>query len=468
MKNSQKIASAALAAVLIATGSACGGSSRSSSVGEDSTTTSETTTTTVNTLDDDIENPVDISEFVDTDAEQLENPNLRYIGYYDIRTAADVKPAVKLFEETYGGKIDYEQCTWAERIDKLQVLIASGDSPDICLKEGESFPLLTSKNVYEDLTEYIDLSLPQWAGFEDLINQYEWKGKHVYYPWHASAFTEYIFYSKARFEELGITTPRELYDSNEWDWNTFRDTMKKFIDASGTANEVYGIYGLTLSDALICSTGTPLIGMKNGSLSDNMNSIAVDRAASFLEGLRRDGLTVAMDGYWGDQNTPIVEGKACFLSNGQYHLDDFMKKTPEVEIEFVPFPRDPEADEYYYQSSDFGYLVPSGSQNVKGAAAFINMLRLCKIDPDLRKEVDESNTRGKGWTMEQIEFMKQFEDLENYHVVADFYGGLDGDSSQIMTDMLRNVTFDGEDTWTVLRDTNINVIDASIDAINNG
>lgn len=52
--------------------------------------------------------------------------NLTYLGYYDMRVAGDIKPAVKLFEETYGGKIDY-----------------------------------------------IDLSQPQWEGFDELIEQYD-------------------------------------------------------------------------------------------------------------------------------------------------------------------------------------------------------------------------------------------------------------------------------------------------------
>ena len=102
-----------------------------------------------------------MGEYVDENAEELTDPNLTYFGYYDMRVAGDVKPAVKLFEETYGGKIDYVQCNWDERVEKLQILISSGDSPDLVDKEDNTFPLLISKNVYEDLTDYIDLSQVQ-------------------------------------------------------------------------------------------------------------------------------------------------------------------------------------------------------------------------------------------------------------------------------------------------------------------
>ena len=474
MKVSGKIMPAALMASLLLTGSACGGSSRpSGNAGGDADPAETTTTTVILTTEDleqdDIDNPVDISEFVDDSADKLDDPNITYLGYYDIRTSADIKPAVKLFQETYGGEIEYNQCTWSERIEKLQVLIASGDSPDLVDREGESFPLLASKNVYEDLTDYIDLSQPQWAGFEQLVNQYEWNGKHVYYPWHVSALPTYVYYSNTRFEEYGVTSPRDLYSGGEWDWNTFRDTIKKFMDASGSSNEVYGVYGLTMPFAAIASTGTGTIGIENGKLSNNINSPAIDRAASFLESLRRDGLTIAQDGYWGDQGAPIAEGKACFLVGGQYLLKGFQTDYPEADVQFVPFPKDPEADKYYNGVDTFGYLVPKGAKNIKGSAAFINMNRLCKIDPDLRAVVDESRMTKDKWTEEQIEFMKQFEDISNYDVVVDLYSGLDSDTSGIINDMFVDVTFyPDRDTWTVLRDTNLNVINAAIDEINNG
>ena len=94
--------------------------------------------------------------------ETLENPNLTYLGFYDMRTAGDIKPGVKLFEETYGGKIDYYQVAWGERIDKLQMLISSGDSPDLVDKEDiANFKVVV--NAYSgfssDLTPVIDTML---------------------------------------------------------------------------------------------------------------------------------------------------------------------------------------------------------------------------------------------------------------------------------------------------------------------
>jgi len=111
MKKSKKIIASALCLSLVVSASACSGRD------ESTVTTTTTVATTSNTLDDDLINPVDMEEYVDEDAEALEDPNLTYFGYYDMRVAGDIKPAVKLFEETYGGKIDYVECAWGERIE---------------------------------------------------------------------------------------------------------------------------------------------------------------------------------------------------------------------------------------------------------------------------------------------------------------------------------------------------------------
>lgn len=458
MKKFRKITAVTLCFAMVASLSACGGR-------DESAATTTTVATTSNTLDDDLINPVNMEEYVDEDAEELADPNLTYFGYYDMRIAGDIKPAVKLFEETYGGKIDYIECTWAEHTEKLQVLISSGDSPDLVDKVDTTFPLLISKNVYEDLTDYIDLSQPQWAGFEDLIEQYSWNGKHCYYPWFATALCDYVYYSNTRFEEFGITTPRELYENGEWTWDTFRDTMIKFIEASpeGTV----GVYGNITTDT-ICSTGTPLVSISDGKIINNMKTPEVERAMTFLEDLCRQGLTAKKDGYWGNEVKPLAEGSACFLSYGQYQYEYLVKERyAEYDFDFVPFPRDPDAEDYNYMVSTFGYMVPSGSDNVEGAAAFINMIRLCSTDPDLRAEMKSSTITAKGWSSEQYDRMAEFENISEYSIVADFSTGFETDTANLISNMLIEAAFNQEsEGWTVIRDTNLNTINSVINDLN--
>ena len=449
--NMKRISAAVICAAMVLSLTACdetapaGGATTSG--GGLNTTTSATTTT--NTLDDDIVNPVDITDFVTADT--LENPNLVYFGHYDMRVAGDIKPGVKLFEETYGGKIDYLQCAWGERIDKLQTLIASGDSPDLFDKEDITFPNLISKNVFEDLTNYIDLSQPQWAGYDALVEQYAYNGGHYYYPFTANALPNCLIYNKTKFDGLGLEDPKALYDAGNWTWDTFKSTMIDFMDRDPDA--VGGVNGL-LGHDIITSTGTPLIGINQGQIINNMNTAEIERATTFLADLRKEGLAVRGDGMWSNESAPLASGKVAFLGVGQWKITDFCSQFKEYEFGFVPYPRDPNADNYYYGTTSFGYMVPKGSENVEGAAAFIDIMRRCGTDPELKAVVKESIMNDKEYSEEQYEFLTSFENVADYNMVLTIHGGISQNFTTVVDDMVTNIAFEqGENqkSWTQLR-----------------
>ncbi len=459
--NFRRISAAAVCAAMVLSIAGCDEPQQSgatTTAGGLNTTTSATTTT--NTLDDDIQNPVDITDFVE-DA-TLENPNLVYFGHYDMRVAGDIKPGVKLFEETYGGKIDYLQCAWGERIDKLQTLIAGGDSPDLVDKEDITFPNLIAKNVFEDLTDYIDLTQPQWAGYDELVKLYSYNGGQYYYPFTANALPNCLIYNKSKFDALGLEDPKELYDTGNWTWETFKGIMIDFMDRDPDA--VGGVYGL-LGHEIIVSTGTPLIGMKDGKIVNNINTAEVERATNYLADLRKESLAVRGDGMWSNEPAPLATGKVAFLGVGQWRITDFCTHYKEYEFGFVPYPRDPNADDYYYNTTSFGYMVPKGSENVEGAAAFIDIMRRCGTDPELKAVVKESIMNDKEYSEAQYEFLTSFEDIANYNMVLPVSGGISSNLTTILDDMVINIAFEqGENqkSWTQLRTEYEGVISSEI------
>lgn len=461
MKNTKRIVAALLSLSVVFGMTACGGG-----------TAAETTTvtTTVNTLEDDVNNPVDISEIVEEQEETktLENPNLTYLGFYDMRLAGDIKPGVKLFEETYGGKIDYLQCAWGERIDKLLSLVVSDQSPDLVDKEDSSFPHLMSKLAYSDLSEYIDLSQPQWDGYADLIEAYSWNGKHYYYPFTASALSDCLIYNKTLFDEYGIEDPKDLYDNGTWTWDAFKQKMVEFMTQSGE-KAVGGVYGLLGTD-IILSTGTPMIGAdENGKAVNNMGTAPVERAAAFLEQIRKEGLTARGDGMWSNESDPLASGSVGFLGVGTWKITDFIKQYPDMEFGFVPFPRDEKADEYYTGSSNFGYMVPAGSKNVEGAAAFIDIMRTCQTDPELKEIVKQSIMNDKKYTDEQYEFLTSFENIGDYHMVINMAYGFNTETTTIIDDILVNVAYaqnEDQQSWATLRATYEGVLQDTLDQYN--
>ena len=473
MINFKRIIAGLMAGATALSFAACSSSSTSSTT--DSADSNNTSTGT--TIDDEIENPVSIDDISIDAGDKVEPAELQYLGCYDITTAGDVKPAYKYFSANYDCTIKCTIVGSLQILEKLTTAISSGDSPDLVDYADNTFPLIMSKNMYTPLDDYMDLSAPQWSGLEEYINKYKWNGKNYYYPWAYNVSPYFLVYNRGLYEELGIDDPKELYDEGNWTWDTMTDCIRKFID-SDVNGERTGLYGATAyaAQAFIDTTGTPLISIaEDGKLVSNFNNANVDRAANFMQNLKKEGLAKFPEDMIDVSEEPIKGGTAAFQAMGEWIITNYaraMTKDDTLDIFFVPFPRDPEADEYYYSMTAFGYLVPAGSQYAKQASVFINCCRLSNTDEDLKATTKESIMKNKKYTDEMYEFLMSFKNVTDFNAVVDEPYGLDETTGQIIKDILGNTMFELENetyagqSWTQMREANIGAIDKQINYYN--
>lgn len=472
MVNLKRILAGVLAGATAVSMAAC-----SNGTTDSNTTSSASSGNTETTIDDEIENPVSVGDISIDAGEEVEPAELQYLGCYDITTAGDVKPAYKYFSENYGCTITCTIVGSLQIQEKLTTAISSGESPDLVDYADNTFPLLMSKNMYSPLDEYMDMSAPQWTGLEQYVNKYEWGGKKYYYPWAYNVSPNFLVYNRAVFEQIGIDDPKELYDKGEWTWDTMTDCIRKFIDSDADGNRT-GLYGATAYSAqsIINSTGTALISVSDdGKLVQNFSNANVDRAANFMQTLKKEGLASFQEGVIDVDTTPIKEGTAAFQGMGEWIISGYarlMQKDDSLDYFFVPFPRDPEADEYYYSLSTFGYLVPAGSKYAKQATVFINCCRLSNTDEDLKATTKDSIMRSKKYTDEMYEFLMSFKDINNFNAVVDNPYGLDETTGQIIKDVLGNTLFEmyseqyeGQ-SWTQMREASLGTINKQIEYYN--
>ena len=473
MKNFKRIFAGLMAGTTALSFAACTTESSSST----SSSTESANSTYFTTIDDEIENPVSIDNISIDAGDKVEPAELIYLGCYDITTAGDVKPAYKYFSANYDCTIKCTIVGSLQILEKLTTAISSGDSPDLVDYADSTFPLIMSKNMYTPLDEYMDLSAPQWSGLDGYINNYRWNGNNYYYPWAYNVSPYFLVYNRGLYEELGIEDPKELYDEGNWTWDTMTDCIRKFID-SDVNGERTGLYGATAyaAQSIINSTGTPLISVgDDGKLVGNFDNANVDRAANFMQSLKKEGLASFQEGVIDVDTVPIKDGTAAFQAMGEWIISGYardMTKDDTLDYFFVPFPRDPSADDYYYSMTTFGYLVPAGSKYAKQASVFINCCRLSNTDEDLKATTKESIMKNKKYTDEMYDFLIGFKEINNFKAIVDEPYGLDETTGQIIKDILGNTLFDLQNetyagqSWTQMREANIGAINKQIDYYN--
>ena len=426
-------------------------------------------------------NPVDVSgidlEEISKDID-IKGKVVKYLGGYDITEAGDVKPAYVYFKETYGADIEVLIHS-GDLMEKLSTMMQGGESPDLMDQQSNSFPYYIGKNTYTALDEYMDLSAPQWKDVSSFIDQCAIGGKHYYYPWAYFVSPNFLIYNRGKFKELAIDDPKELYDKNEWTWDAMAKCMKEFVDGV-KADDPYalGLFSF-MNTGFINSTGVALVDFKDSQLVSNLNDPNVDRAQSFLENLKKQGLsnTYYDDGTFdGLSVSPVINGHAAFQAMGDWRITEYSQKMADddtLDIFFVPYPRDPNADKYYHKLDTFGYFVPAGAPNVEASCVFINCIRLSKLDEKLKETTKKSIMNSKKYTEEQYEFWDYYQTTSNFkpeELVSDFARNLDKDTFDKVTSLLtENVPFNNNEeveSWTVMRSSMGPLLDKSLSEIN--
>ena len=150
-----------------------------------------------------------------------------------------------------------------------------------------------------------------------------------------------------------------------------------------------------------------------------------------------------------------------------------MAEDDTLDIFFVPYPRDPNADKYYHKLDTFGYFVPAGAPNVEASCVFINCVRLSRLDEKLMETTRKSIMNEKKYTEEQYELWVYFQNSGNFNsdqLISDFARNLDKDTfDNVITKLTESVPFnDNEDTesWTVMRTSMEPLLDRSLSEIN--
>ncbi|MBQ9948934.1 MAG: extracellular solute-binding protein, partial [Oscillospiraceae bacterium] len=455
------------------------------------------TTTTPGTTADPDENAATDKEAKDIASSEFSPDGnagaLKFLGYYDITAGSDQYLVFQT--DDWGGSIEYNSCgSGPAYFEALGVLIAADDSPDLVTYEWLSYPGGMTKNMYEPLDEYIDLDAKLWADMKNTIEDFSYENKHYYYPYKIKNYFA-LNYSRKTVEDAGLKDPYDLYKEGNWTWDTWRELM---IDFCNQDDENIGYCSTAdVISSFVATTGVNFVDVQpDGTILNNLADPNVSRAMTFIESLNRDGLMYERElGDWVDPalwsvNSDRIlflgmEPEWCYTAateraQNPAGVDNDVHDTLS-DFAFVPFPRDPSSDTYHQAYDTFGYMVPKGAKNIKGAVNWIYCNRIYETDENVIAKAKQEHiapeivkyTAGKyegmrKWTMTWDEnvydLMLEMRDPTKFEFNFDDCYGFSGELSStiIGSAILNEVAFNGG-SWAQLSGENSPLVDNVLD-----
>lgn len=404
-------------------------------------------------------------EEVDGPDVDISGQTIYWLGTYDLnpKNNQDRSVALTLFEDVYGGKVEWIQCTSDDKFDVLTNRILGGDPVDMFAYEWDALPNGVYKDQYQPLDDYLDLEDEVWADMRDVIDMYEYNGKHYVVPY-AISDPLLITYSRAMCEENGLDDPYELYQDGEWDWNTFMDMMKTFVAAGDGTTQRYGIAGW-FGQAVVQSTGQTIVKFDGTQFTNNIYDPQIEAAETLMEEMRSLNL---YDATW--YSCFPDAGNILFYGMADWSLAESNAKNPDADIMVVPFPKDPEADDYYLCANFAAKMLVKNSTMGDAVATYIYCERLAEYEEEYKQAAKEKalivEQSASGVTLgykteEQYDAIMEFK--EDTTPVFDFGYGMGStmygegeytyETRGIMNNLMDGILkYDDVDSWAVLRD----------------
>ncbi len=414
-----------------------------------------------------------------TNTRELENSTIKWFSHWDINPTnsedKEIGVDLALFQTKYNGKIEWISTTWETKFDDLAKLVIAQNSPDFCgADDMDIFPKGALQGMIEPIDDYFDFSDPLWADIKTATDQFILNGKH--YVSVIRTEPSYVFiYNRNTIDAAGFDDPAELFAKGEWNWDTFSEMCRDFVNPD---EEKYALDGWHYEKALMQSCGVPLIGIEDGKIVNNITNTEVAKAQNMMYDLQKNGVVFPKhNNGWqlrgNQEGGGMGSGLTLFYPIGLWAIEDAPSVTEqygdiaEGEVMFVPVPSSADSDVTYVPSRIHGFCIVKGAQNPEGVAAFLDCCRASEIDEAAKGITYEQYQEDYGWTDEMIEMRATIYELSSQNPVFDFEQGVNSDLNNICDTAIRGTMNPQEQkTWTEVVGENQQAIDYLVNEAN--
>jgi raffinose/stachyose/melibiose transport system substrate-binding protein len=231
------------------------------------------------------------------------------------------------FVKTEAGKdvvFDFEEMPTTDAYNqKLKLLIASGDLPDIVLTGGNNYTEMAMRaGKIADLTPYFDAD-PAWKSqFDPKSLEFASVDGKIYAVPMAKEIT-FIYYNKELFRQAGVTPPEIAWETWEEFFAACETFKSKGIIPVGMDTADFGWLSNLWLSALVGTSGKAGNDWMNMMYPTDYNTPEVIAAAEKLQKMLSDYTTAdAIGGNYDPMATHFFNGEVAMFPNGPWMIPD--------------------------------------------------------------------------------------------------------------------------------------------------
>ncbi|MCL1832745.1 MAG: extracellular solute-binding protein [Oscillospiraceae bacterium] len=358
---------------------------------------------------------------------------LKWLTWYEVDKNS---PTMATYKAVFGDIDGYEQpverlnCSYENRYESLNNLVGGGNPPDMFQFEERFFPFGAYEGFYQPVDDIFDFDRPEWDNTRDVMELFSWGGKNYTAITELTNSTANLFYLKSVADGAGLDDPFTVWRNGDWTWEVFEDMVTQFSQT----DEKWGIISFYIDEAAILSTGTPILGLKDGLLVNNMYERPVERACELLKNLALGDFRYPyheLSDFKMNYNA-FRQGKILFFGDGPWEYNQKFAKFAvtdnwdEDEFRIVPFPRDPDpsVDTHYMRGKQDAMMLVRGSTNKNGFKAWTYSALIAQQDEKMREAGRNRDKKNLGWTDDQLDVLEELRDPERTTLVWDFKNGI--------------------------------------------
>lgn len=360
----------------------------------------------------------------------LDNPVVRVMSHYPLYEGYK-----ESFATFYNGEIIEILTPVTDYLTKTSTMIMSNDPLDGIVRDSDSaihFVEFIANDLVVPLDDYIDLSEEVYAPVRNEMEKIKWLDKY-YFLGHTLNVNEICYYNEKLFEQVGLETPWELYQKDEWTWEKMLE-LGEMLGQDTDNDGSIDLYGLAIAapQILVNTTGIASGEMAGNDIKLNIRDDRFIRAMEMARSLLRDyDYVLKSPTAWA---VGFSREKVAMAIAEAWIVD-----TPEIvsvrdagNLGLAPLPRDSQNDKYNANGAFIGWVVPRHSQNIEGLVAFNKCHLYERYYSEERKEIIRARREELGI----LEIMERFDEIQKspdvivgwghafvFREMWDFFGG---------------------------------------------